>query len=366
MLLFSLFLSAVLFVVANRAARRARRPVRETVCCAVLVCGFQIMGFMFLPAVWLQAAILCAGLLVAARFDGARRATLPLSILSVVIAYGVVGYFAVEEQQKYEELRARFPFESMEERLPRAAPASSGGDAQRLNRLEGDIDQQVFYSGQNRERTLRELHEATVEQFANSPGFGVGRMVPPLYGRGGLEEKPREDTPSQPEPDYFSPQLARQPIPATKLPNLLALGKLHDESFLDFVNPKGFGYVKDRQHVAGFQSHGFSKVPGPAGQWKVASLELVGLVRHENPVVYVSPRLPRMDELRDAPTRQPDAFETAALGALRGGADLHIGDGSDGARFVGAIRAVKQCVECHGCQRGDLLGAFTYRLRPAP
>src|SRR5262249_33830556 len=133
---------------------------------------------------------------------------------------------------------------------------------------------------------------------------------------------------------------------------------------LDFVNPGGFGYVKDRQHVAGFQSHGFSKVPAPAGQWKVASLELVGLVRHDEPVVYVSAKLPRMDELKDAPTRPPDAFETAALTALRGGADLHIGDGSDGARFVGAIRAVKQCTECHGCSRGDLLGAFTYRLRP--
>ena len=30
--------------------------------------------------------------------------------------------------------------------------------------------------------------------------------------------------------------------------------------------------------------------------------------------------------------------------------------------MLGAIRSAKQCVQCHGGQRGDLLGAFSYTL----
>jgi hypothetical protein len=190
------------------------------------------------------------------------------------------------------------------------------------------------------------------------------RMVPMNLDGERLKPEPREPTP--PQQDYFHPGGFVPVVDrGRERPNLLALGELHDGGLLDFVNPRGFGYVKDRRHVAGFQSHAFSKMPGPVAQWEVARLELVGLLTHDRPVVYLSQKLPRMDELRDAPTRPLDAFEATALAALRNGADLHVGDGSDGDRFVGAVRSVKQCVECHGGERGALLGAFSYRLRPA-
>ena len=35
----------------------------------------------------------------------------------------------------------------------------------------------------------------------------------------------------------------------------------------------------------------------------------------------------------------------------------------DGVRMVGAIRSTTQCVSCHDCERGDLLGAFSYTLK---
>ena len=60
------------------------------------------------------------------------------------------------------------------------------------------------------------------------------------------------------------------------------------------MNPEGFGYVKDRKHVAGFQSHGFTKVPEAADEWKVATVDLVGLLLHDKPVVYVSEKLPQI------------------------------------------------------------------------
>ena len=130
----------------------------------------------------------------------------------------------------------------------------------------------------------------------------------------------------------------------------------------DFINFENFGYVKDRRHVAGFQSHRFSKVPEPTDGWRIETLDLVGLLLHEKPVAYVSANLPRMDELKKAPTRPLDRFETGGLKKLRGGEDLVTAEAGANLRMFGAIRSAKQCVDCHGGQRGDLLGAFSYTL----
>ena len=140
------------------------------------------------------------------------------------------------------------------------------------------------------------------------------------------------------------------------------LQELHTAGLLDFINFANFGYVKDRRNVAGFQSHRFSKVPGPAEGWRVQTLDLVGLLLHKDPVAYVSANLPRMDELKKAPTRPLDRFETGGLKKLRGGEDLVTAEAGANLRMFGAIRSAKQCVDCHGGQRGDLLGAFSYTL----
>jgi hypothetical protein len=70
-----------------------------------------------------------------------------------------------------------------------------------------------------------------------------------------------------------------------------------------------------------------------------------------------------MEELRDAPTRSLDPFEAEGLEALRGGKDLFVRGTDKQARMLGAIRATRQCLQCHGGDRGDLLGAFSYTLR---
>ena len=139
--------------------------------------------------------------------------------------------------------------------------------------------------------------------------------------------------------------------------------RLHDGGVLDFVNPMGFGYVKDREHVAGFQNHGMTKVPTCDSPWVVAHLELVGLVVHEKPVVYVTANLPQMEEVQHVPKRTLDAFEQEGLEALREGEDLSYRGNETQARMLGSIRATKQCLTCHGGTRGDLLGAFSYGLR---
>jgi hypothetical protein len=134
--------------------------------------------------------------------------------------------------------------------------------------------------------------------------------------------------------------------------------------------------------VAGFIPHRFSQVPAPAdhvtmqnntlessadrdptNRWQVQTLDLVGLLLHDEPVTYVSDHLPAMDELRRAPTRPLDRFETTGLISLRQGEDLFISRDGERLRMLGGISSIKQCVACHGGQRGDLLGAFSYTLQ---
>jgi hypothetical protein len=137
---------------------------------------------------------------------------------------------------------------------------------------------------------------------------------------------------------------------------------LHQGRVVDFVNADNFGFMKDRRHVAGFQEHQISQTPTPSEPWTLQTLDLIGVALHEEPVAYVSEYLPRMDELRAAPTRSLDDFEAAGLTALERGEELFVRDRGGERRMLGAIRAARQCLACHGDERGDLLGAFSYRL----
>ena len=71
--------------------------------------------------------------------------------------------------------------------------------------------------------------------------------------------KPRPDAP--PQPNYFNPVPADGSVKGIPRPAASDLESLHIGGVLDFVNPAGFGYVKDREHVAGFQSHQFRRRP---------------------------------------------------------------------------------------------------------
>src|SRR5262249_52375121 len=157
--------------------------------------------------------------------------------------------------------------------------------------------------------------ESTVYYFINSPGFGIRRMMRPSPGllSFGLRRWPP------------FPQPGSAPEAVVSLGEMRTDGRIwaeeslywmHADNVLDFVYPVGFGYVKDRRNVAGFQAHQLSFPPEPAHSWQLQHLDLVGLLLHEKPVAYVSAHLPRMDELREAPTRALDVFETEGLASL--------------------------------------------------
>src|SRR5262249_43392445 len=99
--------------------------------------------------------------------------------------------------------------------------------------------------------------------------------------------------------------------------------------------------------------------------WRIHHVQLVGILSQEQPVVYLTDKLPSMEQVRQGKTRALDFFEEAALPSLRDGEDLYIVSKDNTIRMLGALRATKTCQKCHDAELGDLLGAFSYTLRPA-
>ena len=83
-------------------------------------------------------------------------------------------------------------------------------------------------------------------------------------------------------------------------------------------------------------------------------------------MVYLTDKLPSMEQIRQGKVRSLDFFEEAGMPSLRDGEDLYIVRKDDTVRMLGALRATKTCQKCHDAEIGDLLGAFSYTLRPAP
>jgi hypothetical protein len=292
-------------------------------------------------------------------------------ILPVAAVVGVCVYYGWNAASDWRELNAmlaRYPFESVEERLPLPGPSlrptglSEEANTD-LNRLEG----RLWFSPHGRRvgrrsEYLELLHEKTMESFINSQGFGVGRMRYPTERSLAADVREERSVPQpQPRPYPVESQNALEPKTAGVVPP--GMQALHLASINDFSYLSGSGYLKDRRHVAGFLPHGFSEVPAGGEEWVVDNVDLLSLLRHAEPVAYVSANLPRMDELKQAPTRPLDTFESAGLKRLCAGEGLIVGEHENRVRLLGAIRATLQCQECHGAERGDLLGAFSYTLR---
>jgi hypothetical protein len=95
--------------------------------------------------------------------------------------------------------------------------------------------------------------------------------------------------------------------------------------------------------------------------YKLGTLELVGIAKHETPVVFVD-LLHRISPLLRQ-TRALTALEHEAIAALRDGDDVIVDETAKRRLIVGALRAEAACLQCHTDYRvGDLLGALSYRL----
>jgi hypothetical protein len=365
MLYATLLFTLAMVACAHVLARREPYTIRLIELLVCMACVGVAVGTLGLPLVVLGVAgLLFVALVVWPLVRTRLRTFLPLSLVAVAVPYGIAGWNAHERKAALDRYRQEYPFESLAGRLPvpRAefrAPLPHGAAAtlDGFERAVQDEANQTIRSYQ-----LRWLHEHNVEVFVSSPGFGVRRAIRSraLTAESLKEPADRGPTPGQPgSPAAWGRDEPFEPAPAADRDRLSGL---HAGGLLDFVNPRGWGYAQSRDRVAGFVPHRFSKVP-EAETLQVQRIELVGLLKHPAPVAYLSDRLPAMNELRDAPTRPLDTFEAAGLDAVRKGEDVFAARRGDVVRFVGAVRGAKQCVDCHGGERGDLLGAFSYTLR---
>jgi hypothetical protein len=158
-------------------------------------------------------------------------------------------------------------------------------------------------------------------------------------------------------PEWTSEELAKEP-PAFR--GLKDMNLMHRQSLKFFADSNTIS-ERERTDVA------LKAGPQTTEQmWEIKSLDLVGVVMHEAPVVYVSEKLPAMDQLSQRPTREPDLFESEGLEELMNGKDLYIRSKDSTVRVLGPLKAGKACLKCHhDSKEGDVLGAFSYTLRPA-
>jgi hypothetical protein len=370
MLYMSLTLPLVLLGISYLAIWRSKTWIVVYIGCTVFAIGCGGLSHNAFIALVLQTQFVTMLAAIAlARAMRPGRTWLPICLPIVVTAasYAYYSWIAIRDSVEFNHLREEYAFESMEDRVPVPAlklrPAALKSNTSALVQ---DLENRITNAtgiGASRNRRLNLLHELTVLSFVRSPGFGVSRMIVPTEST--LKRGVREHDPPvpQPAPRIAPPESiqAGEPTLTSAVPD--SLQAVHQIGVVDFSYPSGHGYARDRRHVAGFLAHGFSKVPAWGDEWTVQTIDLVSLLCHSEPVAFVSDNLPRMDELKEAPTRPLDAFEAGGLKQLMDGEYLVVGEAGEKLRMLGSIRAVEQCVKCHGAERGDLLGAFSYTLR---
>ncbi|HJT78169.1 MAG TPA: hypothetical protein VJ739_13275, partial [Gemmataceae bacterium] len=360
-----LICSAVFLLgVSGMALARRRAGIGEAAVCCL---AFAFVLFCISEVLALNALLLAVAGAVCWAFEARPRWYILSAVGATVAAYAVVGGAGVREWQQVQKdnppvsLAPRLAYEDR----PRSVPQSEGvGPAteDRLAALEAHVgDYERGYPAVFRTRSLELVHAGVVRQFINSPGFGVSRLPrpSPYFVRPDYWE----ETPApQPIPPYPPADLAPAPLRAAAGSDLPAA---HEYNTLDFLDPARFGFVRDREHVIGFRPHRFREAPRDPPRWRINRLELVSLLKYDEPAAYLSSNFPRMDELSDAPTRPLDGFEKEALAKLRGGEDLIVQEAPKQMRMLGSLRAVQQCLRCHEVRRGELLGAFSYQMRLA-
>jgi hypothetical protein len=317
-----------------------------------------------LPVVMLHAVLLAAAVAICNRRGRRPKEILGWMVTATVAAYFVVSCFAVARIQR---LQSEFPYESVRARLP-SSPRDVHPIAEETIEGLASLENSAYgadgmsWAARERVSELEQLHERVFQVFISEPGFGVTRMS-------GLSEHILRDR-------WGSNELMPQPGPRSTSdwsteanvgePARLSdrqgseLRVFHLQGVEIFSPASSFGYFKDRDRVAGFRTHGFGQAPESPPSWRLRTLDLVGIVVHAQPVAYVSDYLPRMEELAKAPKRPLDAFESRALDALRSGKLLVAEEFPGRMKALGALRATKQCIDCHDCQQGRLLGAFSY------
>jgi hypothetical protein len=149
-------------------------------------------------------------------------------------------------------------------------------------------------------------------------------------------------------------EMPRTACKSVEIVHYEAANRAHELTTELFANASGFG---------GFRMRIFRNSRGTATAAEgIDRVELVSLLKEEQPAAYVLDEMATPSRARVARRRSLDEFEERGLQAVRRGADL-VWSPEAPQRMFGAVRARQGCIDCHpGAREGDLLGAFSYFL----
>ena len=362
--LFSAGCSVVLIFLCTVAFRLT--PVMAILPAAIgLVVGF--VAAIVLLVFFFHALLNGIACLVLAVFQPRPRVFAIVLAGAMAIVYGFAFSQGAAKLSELRDLRARYPFKSLTSRLafersddsqdPFSSDVINLSPMVASNLQKQELSQSQFQRYFSRTEALRELHEDSSAEFARAAGFGFMRMPSLTYRL----------------VDFEQPESLLLPTPigiAQPLPSATELNTVHSVATTDFLLAERMGYIKNRDAVAGFESHQFSHLnsswerglQGPK-HWQVVRLELVGLLR-DKPRVYVSETLPPMDKIVEVPYRQLNDFEAGALPQLISQEDIVFDQQPERIQMLGALRASAACLQCHEGGSGKLLGAFSYEITP--
>jgi hypothetical protein len=369
----SLWFAVIAMTIASTAFVAAAR-LKQGNWLAVFTPGILLIPFcllVFSPGIFVNAALLFVGGVVSLFVR-----PLPTRVLCAFVMFCMAASLVVDARevrgrvQKLEALRREFPIVSLAGRLnyePQDEPDDetidkpiNGKVLSRLDAFEEDLEM-----NNHRSWDLQAIHNRQHERFVRSMGFGVLRMR--TIRRDSIQRPPLRDIafaePPAPRPERYDDWSSMLWADDSN-----TVYRLHEVSRNDFFDPNGFGGVVEPKRTAGFIEHPMHISPREGLEdrdaWLIDRLELVSLLKFDEPRVYVLDHLPRMDQLSsdDVPTRALDEFEKASLEKLRTDEDLVVREQDGVHRMLGSLRAAKQCLECHSVKRGELLGAFSYVL----
>lgn len=315
-----------------------------------------------------------------------------------------------ESKKAIEALRKIYPFESLRERMSfqeKNAVVDSKMRTQKASQNKKNKSGVKVYHTSLRAEALAELHSYEVSDFINRPGNGISRsrVVSPyelkLHGRYASNLNTRDvDSSLLGEPivplrnevaeTSGNPSFQeRYSLTKSGMPTKELAQGFHQSVSYGFASRYSMGLIRSLDEVAGFESHqvrlrddwngrmrmySFENVApeempdGADISWNVNRLQLVSLLLHDEPRVYVTENLPNMEELngKDVETRALNDFETEAIEKLRKGEELHTRATPNRIIMVGALRASSDCRQCHDVKANELLGAFSYEFLRDP
>lgn len=364
--LFSVFCSSALIYYSYLGYIDPRRlsPVKLSL---LAIFGGMCVGLNSLVFL-LHASLNLIGSIVAKQMCLAPRKYVALLTFLGVAAYSVFMASKYIELQELYALRKQYPETSLEDRLAFENHAQEAAANHSTVVLSPDVEVTLsaFESREEdeeehwREAMLARLHNEMYDHFISMQGFGPARMI-------GFPT---------PNADFIELKRASTQLPLSIKKNLSLFSensktdKLHNKVMNDIFKSGSFGHVVGSKRAVGFEPHGPTNLEQEIGasqndntDLQLTRLELVSLLRHEEPRVYVAETIPLMNELDSFPHRELNDFETQALSQLVSERDTFMKETSDGAVMLGAVRAADECLQCHTGPRGRLLGAFTYQFR---